>query len=105
MTSRGFSPLTVASLMAMGLLASCGGGGDGGGVEPPPTPAAVTAVSGNSQTGRAGAVLADPLTVRVTSSAGGGLEGISVSFAAGATSGTVSSPTVVTGADGLAAIT
>src|SRR5687767_6582119 len=105
MTSRGFPSLTYASLVASALLASCGGGDGGGGVEPPPTPAAVTAVSGNGQTGRAGAVLADQLTVRVTASTGSGMEGISVSFTAGATSGTVSSPAVVTDADGSASIT
>ena len=68
-------------------------------------PTAVTAVSGNGQTGRAGNVLAAPVTVRVTSSAGGGMEGISVSFTAATTSGSVSSPTVATDADGVASIT
>lgn len=94
------------ALPALGLLTlitGCGGGGSD--VGPRLTPAAITVVAGNQQTGRAGAVLPAGLAVKVTASSGAAVEGASVTFAAAGNSGSVSSASTVTSADGNASTT
>ena len=97
MRSRSYLFVSVTSLV------SCGGGGES--VAPPPTPAAISASSGNGQTGPAGGTLPNPLQVRVTSTSGAGIEGTVVNFAAAANSGSVSATSVTTNADGFASTT
>ena len=95
-------PATCGRIAATALLSGCGGGGD---IGPPTTPAAITVASGNAQTGVAGGALAQPVTAKVTSANGSGLEGITVNFVAAANSGTVSTATAVSNGDGLASVT
>jgi hypothetical protein len=94
------------ALPALGLFAlvtSCGGGSSN--VGPPPTPTAIVIASGNRQTGAAGSPLAQPVTAKVTSAAGAGIEGLTVTFAAAANGGSVSAGTAVTDADGTVSAT
>jgi hypothetical protein len=94
--------LTACTIGLATSVAGCGGGGD---VGPPATPAAITIVSGAGQVGEAGAVLAQPLTVRVTSSSGSPVEGSAVNFVVGQASGTVAAVSATTNSDGVASTT
>lgn len=96
---RGLPFLTACTIGLATSVASCGGGGD---VGPPATPAAITIVSGTGQVGEAGAVLAEPLTVRVTSSSGSPVEASAVNFVVGQASGTVAAASATTNSDGVA---
>lgn len=89
--------LVGAALLA---LAACGGGGDG--QEMPPTPASITIVSGNTQTGVAGSVLPLDLTVRVTDSGARPVTGATVTWAVTAGGGTVAPTSAVTDSSGTA---
>ena len=64
----------------------------------------ITAVSGGGQTGVAGAVLAQPLVVKVTAADGIGAPGVTVNFAVATGGGSVSA-SVVSDANGLAQTT
>jgi hypothetical protein len=90
----------VLAVVSLGLTA-CGGGG-GGGHKPPPGPASITIVSGNSQTGVAGLVLPDALTVRVADSGARPVAGVTVSWAVTAGGGTVTPASSVTDSGGAA---
>ena len=86
-------------LLAAGvILAACGSSN-----EPSRTPTAVVIITGNNQTGAAGAALAQPLTVQVNDKQGDGLQGIAVTFAVTAGGGTLQAATVSTNAQGQAA--
>ncbi len=65
--------------------------------------ASIAIVSGNSQTGTAGSALADSLVVVVRDAAGNPVPGVTVTWSASG-GGTVSAPTVPTGADGHSAV-
>jgi hypothetical protein len=93
------SRASLALLAPVLLVVACGGGG--GEVGPPPTPTAISASSGNRQSGGAGAALPEPIVARVTSASGTGVEGAVVAFTAGASSGSVSTATATTNADGI----
>ena len=69
----------------------------------PPTPTAIAMVDGNGQTGVAGESLANPLVVVVTDEKGDPVQGVSVHWDAGG-SGSVSSGSVETGANGRASV-
>jgi hypothetical protein len=90
----------VLAVVSLGLTA-CGGGG-GGGHKQPPGPASITIVSGNSQTGVAGSVLPDALTVRVADSGARPVAGVTVSWAVTAGGGTVAPASSVTDSGGTA---
>ncbi len=60
---------------------------------------------GNSQTGAAGAALANPLVVQVTDTSGNPVSGASVTFSIASGGGTLSSATAVTNSQGQAAST
>src|SRR5437867_2539413 len=68
------------------------------------TPAQLTIVSGNNQTGVAGTALANPLVVKLTDSHGNAVAGQTITFTAAANNGTLSSTTAVTAADGQAQV-
>jgi len=70
-----------------------------------PTANALQQVSGNGQTSPAGSTLAQPLTVRVTASDGGGVAGVSVTFAATSGGGSVSPTSRATDSLGYASTT
>ena len=90
----------VLAVVSLGL-AACGGGG-GGGHKPPPGPASITIVSGNSQTGVAGSVLPDALTVRVADSGARPVAGVTVSWAVTAGGGSVAPASSITDSGGAA---
>jgi alpha-tubulin suppressor-like RCC1 family protein len=71
----------------------------------PGSPAAITIVSGNAQSGTVGSALSAPLVVKVADSFGNAVPGATVSFAAVSGGGSVSAVQVVTGAEGLAQVT
>ena len=66
-------------------------------------PATLTIVSGNNQSGAAGAALPNPLVVKVADSSGNPIAGVTVSFAVTAGGGSLGSTAVTTGSDGQAA--
>ena len=86
---------------ALVLLAACGGGG----TDNSPVPKTLQLVSGDGQSGTVGLALPQPLVVRVLNSAGAAAQGVTVSLAVIAGGGTLSSASVVTDAQGLAAVT
>ena len=90
----------VLAVVSLGLTA-CGGGG-GGGHKPPPGPASITIVSGNSQTGAAGSVLPDALTVRVADSGARPVSGVTVSWAVTTGGGSVAPASSVSDSGGAA---
>lgn len=95
----------LALITVSAAAAACGGKDGTSPPPPPPVPSAIALVSGNSQTGTAGQVLPQPLVVRVTSNAGGGVGGVSVSWAVTAGGGNVSSGSTPTDAQGQAQVT
>jgi hypothetical protein len=85
--------LAVANVLVSVLLVwGCGGddGGNGNGTGPPPTATTITQVSGDGQTGVAGAALAAPFVVRVTDAQGDVVSGLSVSWSVTAGGGSLS---------------
>lgn len=68
-------------------------------------PAQFTIVSGNNQTGVAGAALANPLVVRVSDAYGNRVSNAQVQFAVTGGSGSLGTPTVVTDTGGVARTT
>ena len=68
----------------------------------PGTPASITISSGNAQTTPVGTLFSSPVTVLVKNSSGNPVEGVSVFFAGSGI--TVSQPSVLTNASGLASI-
>jgi uncharacterized protein (TIGR03437 family) len=68
------------------------------------TPASLSLVSGNDQSGPIGRVLLNPLTVRVAGSGDIAVPGVTVTFAVTQGSATLSANAVVTGADGTASV-
>jgi len=69
-----------------------------------PKPSALAIVSGNNQSGTAGAALAQPLVVRVTATDGLGVANVSVAFAATAGGGSFSPPGATTDPTGTATV-
>ena len=94
---RRFAPWIAAALWL-----GCGGGG---GTQQGPTPSVVEKTSGDAQVAAAGTALATALVVTVKDASGTPLAGINVTFAAASGGGSVSPPTVSTGADGKASTT
>jgi len=91
-------PTHLAGLLAAGvILAACGGGN-----EENRTPAAISLVSGDNQTGGAGQPLPLPLAVRVDDNRGDPASGVTVTFAVTAGGGTVQATSATTNAQGLA---
>ena len=96
----------VAAL-ALGLLAACGGSSTATPGTPGPTPTTVAKTpgsSGDTQVGVQGTQLASPLSVTVTDGASNPVQGITVSWAVATGGGSVSAPSSVTTASGVATI-
>lgn len=70
----------------------------------PPTPSAISVSSGGAQTATVNTALSAPVVVEITTSSGSPVSGVAVTFAPNATSGSVSSATVTTDANGLAQV-
>jgi len=96
--------LGLAALVA--CVAACGQAAVPSAPLPPEVLPLLAIVSGNSQAGTLGEVLAQPLVVRVTDAAGAGVAGVSVRWTAIAGAGEFGSPTPATqtAADGMALI-
>jgi len=70
----------------------------------PVTPTEISLVSGDTQSGIAGAQLATPLTVRVLGSDGRGMQGVSVNFSVMSGGGSVAGNSQTTDAEGVASV-
>ncbi|MEO8522435.1 MAG: Ig-like domain-containing protein, partial [Acidobacteriota bacterium] len=92
LTARVIGPNVPQGLSATASAAAASGGA-----------AAIAAVKGANQTATAGSLLPDSLVVRVTDANGNPVAGIDVSWSATG-GGSVSAPTVATGADGRAGV-
>ncbi len=96
----------ITGVLLPALLATgCGGddGGDGG-TNPPPPATTIAEVSGDGQSGAAGAVLAAPFVVRVTNAQGGGVSGVPVSWAITGGGGSLSAASTPTNSQGQASV-
>ena len=82
-------------------LAACGGDGGSTG---PQLPAALALATGGAQTGVAGAGLQQAIGIKVTSSGGAALPGVTVDFSVKAGSGSLSAPSAKTNASGIASV-
>ncbi len=99
--------LAVANVLVPVLLVwGCGGddGGNGNGTGPPPTATTITQVSGDGQTGAAGAELAGPFVVRVTDDQGSGVSDIGVAWDVTAGGGLLSAAATQTNSQGQASV-
>lgn len=65
-------------------------------------PSSMVILSGNNQVASPGVTLPQPLRIRVLDEFGNGVPGVAVTFGASAADGTISPPSVLTGADGIA---
>jgi len=65
-------------------------------------PTAIAIVSGNNQVASPGVALGQPLRVRLTDRFGNGVPGVPVTFSVGAADGSISPPSSLTNADGIA---
>jgi hypothetical protein len=92
----------VATSATLAGLAACSSDGPSGSSG---TPGTLTLVTGGQQEGQVGLPLPLPVEVRVTSTRGGALAGVRVTFATGAGSGFLSGILNVTDASGLARAT
>ncbi len=97
-TSDGLA--TAAGNGVATATATVGGAAAGADITVEQRPARLKAVSGNHQEGINGHPLPEPLVVRVEDEGGSGVAGVSVTFAPGSESGTVSPDTSTTGTDG-----
>lgn len=102
---RGRGGDLALGLTLLAALAACGGGGDGGS-GPGNSTVTVTkaAVSGDAQTGTVGQALANPIRVLVQKD-GAADSGVTVTWAAAGTGGSVSPTTSITDAQGQAQTT
>jgi plastocyanin len=99
---RSLATLAAAATLAVGIGCSS----EEGGTDPVPdtTPASMTVVSGNTQTGQVGTALGSPLVVRVANAAGDALSGITVAWAVEAGGGSLGAATSTTNTQGQAQI-
>ena len=86
------------------LLAGAGCAGGDLGLPEDPSPAVITVVAGNGQTGSLGSELVNPLVVKVDDALGQAVPGVGVAFklGTGADGGSTSPDTALTGSDGRA---
>jgi plastocyanin len=94
------------SLAAALLLAACSSGDSGTnpgpGGQPDTTPASITVVGGDNQSGEAGTALEQQFAVRVANAAGGSLSGVTVSWTVAAGGGSLGGSTSTTNSQGQA---
>lgn len=84
------------------VLSACGGGGDGDGgtITPPPESRVLAKTGGDQQTGVVGSAVAVSPRVRVTTSSGSAVAGVTVSFAVASGGGSVGQSSAATDASG-----
>ena len=90
----------AVAVVLVAALAACSVDSSG----PPPVPAAIALISGDTQTGTAGQALGVPLVVNVTTDAGRGIRGVTISWSA-TQGGTVSAVSATTNNAGSATAT
>jgi plastocyanin len=95
--------LGAGMTVTVALACSSDGGTDPNGDDT--TPAAITVVAGNGQSGTAGGTLGDPLVVEVTNAAGDPLSGLTVEWSVQSGGGTLSTTSTTTSAQGRAQVT
>src|SRR2546423_15680927 len=83
---------SAVAVVLAAALAACSVDSSG----PPPVPAAIALISGDTQTGTAGQALGVPLVVNVTTDAGRGIRGVTISWSATQGGGTVSGVSTTT---------
>ncbi|MCU0620502.1 MAG: Ig-like domain-containing protein [Gemmatimonadales bacterium] len=98
MTLRSLS----AALIVL-VLAACGGDGGGDPIDPN-VPSSVARESGAAQVDTAGAWLAEPLAARVRNAAGAPVAGVTVLWTVRSGGGTLTAPSSLTDADGIARV-
>jgi hypothetical protein len=96
--SAGTTGLTAANFSVRVMAPASGG-------QPAGSPAVLSLVSGNAQTGATGQALATPFTVAVTDANGNPVSGVTVTFAVTAGGGSLSAASVSTSSSGLASTT
>src|SRR5687768_4467733 len=89
-------------LLSLGLLLACGGDPSGPDDDDPGPAAALTAVSGGTQTGVVGSTLPQPVVVKVADAQGRGVPGIAVNFRIDSGNGTLAPGVDSTDASGQA---
>ncbi|MDH4352345.1 MAG: hypothetical protein OEW56_14450, partial [Gemmatimonadota bacterium] len=95
--------LSLTAAIAVG--AGCASSEDGGpNPAPDTTPASMSVVSGNTQTGQTGTALGNPLVVKVVNAAGDALSGITVAWTVEAGGGSLGGATSITSTLGQAQI-
>ncbi|MEP6573820.1 MAG: S8 family serine peptidase [Gemmatimonadota bacterium] len=92
---------TLFYLLGILLFINCGGDGNGPSNQ---APALIVALSGTGQTGSVGQLLAAPIVVKVTNSAGAAVSGIVVTFNVTAGGGSLAASTVTTNGQGTASV-
>lgn len=92
----------------VGLIAACGGGNTGPTPPPPPppppTPASLAKQGGDNQTAEPGQAVSVAPSVKVTSSTGAVVSGVTVTFAVASGGGSITGATPTTGSDGVATV-
>jgi len=97
------SLMVVCTLVAVACSSSDNATGPGNSSKPTvdlTKPTAITLVSGSGQTVRIGSAVPNPMTFKVTNSAGTGLSDVTVTFSVAAGGGSLGSNSAVTGTDG-----
>ena len=97
------SRASIASGIALVLLAACGGGDDGGNAPTGPTGTGIAIVAGNFQLAKYGTTVAVAPAVKITN-ANGPVAGVQVTFTPATGSGSVTGGTATTDANGVAAV-
>ena len=95
----------VVAVALIGLTSVNCSDGDNGSSTPTPTATTIALVSGDAQTGAAGAALAAPITAKVTDQNGAAMANVSVAFAVATGGGSVAAASVPTNAQGEASTT
>lgn len=93
------APLALVAAALLLTFAGCGGDSTR-----PETPGDMALATGGSQTGVVGEKLAQAIGVKVTTSAGKALAGVTVSFAPAASGGSLSAGSATTNASGIASV-
>lgn len=100
--SRRTRPLAVGVAFSLAVACSSDNGTDPG---PDTTPAAITVVGGNGQSGTTGGALGNPFVAQVTNADGDPLQGITVQWSVVAGGGSLGSASTPTNAQGRAEVT
>ncbi len=99
------SPVTVVCALALAAVGCAAGHDVAGPATVTPVATQILVISGNNQTGGPGAILTDPLVVKLADAKGAGVSGVTVGFSIASGGGTLSAAMAVSAADGTAKTT